>query len=189
MRYRLARGNSLPARRFDTSRVGNLAVLGLFIAACTSAGGPNRLMSTEAAKETRFATMMPNVSLMGALHVSAPSQMNTFKADAPITLVIENVSRDFIWLPKDDAPRAYAYSGTSGSWLLVPNLMKYVKSDERLHPAGGGLASTTITTVLPNVIPIDGHVAVRILVIGFVDKRGAPTSIAVGGYTDVSLTP
>jgi hypothetical protein len=130
---------------------------------------------------------VPTDKLNADLRLWAPSEINDYKINEPISLAVEVVGREQVIFARDYGNRMFRYM--DGDWLEVENVpTNWGEGQFLLSPSNGDPLEWGDTGVFPWFEGVDGPIRLRIIVVGHTYRDGAPTQEKVGAYVDVTLT-
>ncbi len=130
---------------------------------------------------------IPLKEMNNELHLSAPSEINTFTIGDNLRLVLVDSSDKPIVLPEDFG--VHIFHSVDGKWESVENRIDYPLGEKEVYPRENHPERERIVVVAPFVLS-EQPVTIRIVVVGNnYDEASGVKGEQVGAFIDVSLQP
>jgi hypothetical protein len=132
-------------------------------------------------------TGIPEYAFNTKFRLEAPLDLNTFKTNSEVVLVVEVVSQDPVVFQFNYGARLFMQD--KNGWSEINNKNHYPKGEMILYPANGDPFKLGIARFYPDLPDPDKPANVRIILTGNVYHDNKATNEVTATYIDVRLIP
>ncbi len=120
------------------------------------------------------------------LHLTAPTEINSFKFGENVLFVLANTSDNSIFLSENYG--VHIFIKKDNKWSPIENNFEYPSGEKEILPRQNQQFRDEVFAIHP-MVNDDKSVTLRVVVVGNSQKGGLITSQNVAAYTDVILKP